>query len=138
MKEREYYDTAMCDMVDVLDLEKPLMIVSSGKSTRAYETCVMMAERANLFCELAMLVCADGEKHEMAFIACRRPDAPFRNRAREALDLVFDHKENDVISRANFQFQMGAILEYPVADTVDFIASVIGRTCRCDICGGET
>lgn len=137
MQNREYYDSAMCDFVDVSDLEKPLMIVSSGKSTLAYEITVMMAERAGLQCELGMLRCEDGEMHEHAFIACRRPlDRKGRNRAREALDLVFQHKETDDFTRANFQYQLGMMLEYPLNEILDFIAGDLQRACCCDCCGG--
>lgn len=134
-KNREYYDSCMCDFVDVCDHEKPLMIVSSGKSTLAYEIVTMMADRASLFVHHAMLRCEDGKMHEHVFVASRLPD-DFRDRAREALDLVFQHKESEDFTRPNFQYMMGELLGHPIDEILDFVASAISRECPCDCCGG--
>ncbi len=137
---RVYFDTSMCDFQDVLDFEKRLMVVSEGKSTLAYETVVMMAERANCAVELAMLRCEDGKLHEHAFVSVRRHpqdevDCCYRNVAREGLDLVFSCKEGE-ISRPRLQYELGQLLGYPMDDILDFIASAIARECTCDCCGG--
>ena len=140
MENREYFDTCMCDFQDVLDFDKRLLIVSEGKSTLAYETVVMMAERANLAVELAMLRCEDGELHEHAFVSVwRHPtdevECVYRNVAREGVELVFSAKEGE-ISRPRLQFELGNLLGYTADEVLDFIASKIARECPCDCCGG--
>ena len=133
MKNREQFYAYMCDFQDVMDGEKDLIIVSEGKSTLAYETCVMMARRANLHLELAMLRCEDGLLHEMAFISGRIQND--RNTARVALDLVFDAKEGTA-TRPELQYYLGKMLGYAHGDILNFIASKIARDCPCDCCGG--
>jgi len=135
MENRDYYDSAMCAFVDISDGEKPVMIVSEGKSSLAYEICVMMADRANLCCHLGMLRCEDGKMHEHAFISQHVHDDKF-DQARACLDLVFQHKETEDFTRPNFQFQMGKFLGYPIDEILDFIASAVSRECPCDCCGG--
>lgn len=142
IKKRRAFDDAMCAYGDVCDLEKRLCIVSEGKSTLAYETIVMLAERANLQVECAMLNCEDGEPHEHAFISARRPDADGTSRkpwnvARTALNLVLDRKEGRMDSRAALQYYLGQLLDYPHGEILDFIASDIARDCVCDCCGGK-
>jgi len=132
--QRTAFDDAMCAYVDVYDLEKPLMIVSEGKTTLGYETCVMMAQRSNLQVELAMLRCEDGKLHEHAFISARKPGLS-DNMARAALDLVFRAKEGK-ISRQNLQYYLGLMLGYAHDDVLVFLASAIARNCPCDCCGG--
>lgn len=134
--ERAYFDDAMLDLIDVIGGSKPLMIVSEGKSVKAYETVTAMADRANLYVCNAMLRCSDGEMHEYVFVGGTIAD--YRNRAQEAVDLVFKHKESDDFTRPNFQYLMGKLLGTPISDILDFIASVVGRTCVCDCCGGAT
>lgn len=136
--DRTAFDNAMYDYGDLTDLEKPLMIVSEGKTTLGYETCVMLAERANLHVELGMLRCEDGLMHEHAFISMRsdRSTGEPHNLAREALDLVFQHKETDDFTRPNFQYMMGLKLGYHLSEILDFIASKVARECPCDLCGG--
>lgn len=135
MQNREYYDTCMCNFVDVCDYERRVMIVSEGKSTLAYEICVMMAERAGLQCDLAMLRCEDGELHEHAFIGHIEHADGTRNEARHALELVFDCKEGQ-ISRPRLQYELGKLLGYTKDDILAFIASATARNCPCDCCGG--
>ena len=132
---RKYYDDCMCNFVDISDGEKPVMVVSSGKSTLAYEICVMMADRANLSCHLGMLRCEDGKMHEHAFISQHLHDDKY-DLARVALDLVFQHKESTDFTRANFQYQLGHLLGYPLDEILDFIAGSTARNCPCDCCGG--
>lgn len=143
MKDRQAYDDAMCSYGDVCDLEKRLVIVSEGKTTLGYETIVMLAERANLQVEIAMLVCEDGELHEHAFVSSRRADAngsathPY-NTARTALNMVFTRKETpDDLSRTGLQYYLGQLLDYPHGEILDFLASDIARDCVCDLCGGK-
>jgi hypothetical protein len=133
--DRKYFDDCMCNYSDVYDGDKPLMIVSEGKSTLAYETLVMMAERSNLWVELAMLRCEDGLLHEHAFIGRRNIVPGETNPARAGLDLVFDCKEGQ-ISRSRLQYELGQLLGYPLDDVLDFIASKVARECPCDCCGG--
>lgn len=135
--ERRYFDDVMCDLIDVLDYEKPLLIVSSGKSIRAYETVTMMADRANLYVHHAMLRCSDGGMHEFVFVSCHMPDDKYRDRAQEAVSLIFQNKESDDFTRPNFQYLLGKLLGTPKSDILDFIASEVGRTCVCDCCGGK-
>ena len=131
---RKYFDDCMCNYSDVYDLEKRLLIVSEGKSTLAYETCVMLAERSNLQVELAMLRCEDGLLHEHAFISARKPGRS-ENVARTALNLVFSAKEGE-IKRPQLQYYLGQLLDYPHDEILDFVASKVARDCPCDCCGG--
>ncbi|MHC4302430.1 MAG: hypothetical protein ACYS7Y_34660, partial [Planctomycetota bacterium] len=135
MKNREYYDTCMCNFVDVSDFEKPVMIVSEGKSTLAYETVVMMADRENMLVELAMLRCEDGELHEHAFVSHREHADGTKSYARKALEMVFDAKAG-AITRPVLQFKLGKMLGYTDEDILGFIASRTARHCPCDCCGG--
>ena len=135
--ERAYFDDAMLDLIDVLDNSKPLMIVSAGKSIRAYETITSMADRAGLYVASAMLRCSDGEMHETVFVGSRDPNDLYRDRATECVQLVYKNKEGDDFTRPNFQFLMGKLLGTPVDEVLDFIASDVGRHCVCDCCGGR-
>jgi hypothetical protein len=132
---REYYEQCMCNFVDVSDFEKPVMIVSEGKPTLAYEICVMMADRAGLQCELAMLRCEDGELHEHAFIGHKHHADGTWDYARSAVELVTDCKEG-LINRSRLQYELGKLLGYPIDDILKFVASRTARHCPCDCCGG--
>ena len=133
MKNREQFDTYMCDLQDVFDGEKDLVIISSGKSTLAYETATMMAERANLHVELAVLRCEDGLLHEHVFISGRVQNTV--NTALAAIRLIEKAKAGD-LSRPELQYYLGQMLGYSVADILNFVASKVARDCPCDCCGG--
>ena len=129
MKNREYFDKVMCDLVDLKEGEKDLLIVSSGKDTLAYETAVMIAERSNLFSIEVQLRCEDGNIHEHAIIS------QFYSTVRRAQTLIEDCKKG-TISRPMLQQSLGKMLGYSMRDILDFIASAIARECPCDCCGG--
>lgn len=136
--ERKYFDDCMCDLQDVIDADKRLLIVSEGKSALAYETVVMMAERACIAVELRMLRCEDGELHEHAFVSLKRHPADQLLAASSALrgaELV-EQAHIGLITRARLQFELGKLLGYPEDDILDFIASAVSRECPCDCCGG--
>ena len=131
MQNREYFDSAMCDYLDVLEYDKPLMIVSSGKSTLAYETVAMLADRTNcLDMELAMLRCEDGKLHEHVLVA-----RSGSGEVKRALELIQDAKAG-TISRPTLQYELGLLLGYPMDEVLEFIASKVARECPCDCCGG--
>lgn len=126
MRDREYFDTVMCDITDVLADEKRLLIVSSGKSTLAYETAVMLAERNHLSHHVCTLRCEDGAIHEHVLIG---------REAHYGWKLIDDCKRG-LISRPMLQFDLGKLLGYTQRDILDFIASKTARMCPCDCCGG--
>lgn len=129
MQNREYFDSVMCDLVDVRDRDKSLLIVSSGKSTLAYETAVLVSERAGLFAVLENLRCEDGKIHEHAFIS------HMHSTARHAVHLIEDAKAGK-ITRPQLQHDLGKLLGYSMRDILGFIASAASRECPCDCCGG--
>lgn len=118
---------------DVFNGLKPLMIVSEGKSTAAYEATAAWADRLEgMHCELAMFVCEDGELHEHVFVC--REGAPY---AREAIEAIFDAVEEfPTLSRKALQLKLGLLLGYSAAQVIEFTKSVLGKTCKCDCCGG--
>jgi hypothetical protein len=130
--EINYALQALTDLGAVRRGEKPLVIISSGKSTKAYELASEMAMSDDeLDFDHAMFVCEDGALHEMVFIC--RMGAPY---AREATELVFE-RDARKISRFTLQIRLGSLLGYPAAKIVEFTKSEQGKTCPCDLCGGE-
>jgi hypothetical protein len=130
MQNREYFDSVMCDLADLRDGEKSLLIVSSGKDTLAYETATMLAERWDaVFAVNVQLRCEDGQIHEHVFISYKYATV------RRALDQIEDCKAGK-ITRPQLQFELGQLLGYTMRDTLDFIASAVSRECPCDCCGG--
>jgi len=132
-KELRYAIDVMADYGRVLNGTKPLLIVSEGKSTGAYETVAeMVGENPAMSCELAMFRCEDGKLHEHAFV-CRAGSGV----ARWAADLLFDRAEgNPPLTRVELQRVMGALLGYSLEDITAFIFSPTGMNCPCDCCGG--
>ena len=132
-RELRYALDAMADYGRVLNGDKPLLIVSEGRSTITYETVAEMAsDNPAMSVELCMFVCDDGELHEHAFV-CRAGDGI----AHWAADLVFDRAEdNPRLSRVELQRVLGAVLGYSLEDITAFIFSPTGMNCPCDCCGG--
>jgi hypothetical protein len=132
VEERKYFDDAMCDLADVMDGDKPLMIVSEGKSTLAYETVAMLAERCNLSIVYKMMRCEDGNLHEHVLVSSRvfGPDYAL------AASRLIDRSMTGEINRGELQFYLGRMLGYSMPDVLEFIGSAIARECPCDCCGG--
>ena len=126
MQNRVYFDTVMCDLTDLMNDEKSLLIVSSGKSTLAYETATMLAERNSLSHHVCMLRCEDGELHEHVLIG---------REAHYGWKLIDDCKRG-IISRPMLQYDLGKLLGYTMREILEFIASAKSRECPCDCCGG--
>ncbi len=120
-------DIALCEKTEGDD--KPLIIVSAGKSIIGYELAVTLATALGLGVETAMMRCEDGNQHEMAFIAyCEgEPQA--------AIKLIWAAKSGE-ITRPSLQFQLGSLLGYTEEQCLQFVASAEGRNCPCDCCGG--
>ena len=126
MQHRDYFDTVMCDLTDVIADKKSLLIVSSGKSTRAYEMAVMLANHNHLSNKVCTLRCADGKLHEHILIG---------REAHQGYVLIDDCKAGR-ITRPQLQHDLGKLLGYTMRDILDFIASAVARECPCDCCGG--
>jgi hypothetical protein len=129
MDNREYYEDALKDFVRVVDNEKPVMIVSGGKSTLAYEAVAVLAEQARLDTHFVMLRCEDGEFHEHLIVSMSAGDID------RFMGAINDAKDG-VITRPALQLKLGRLLGYSDTDIVEFIASATARECPCDCCGG--
>jgi hypothetical protein len=134
MENRKYFDDCMCGLADVMDGDKPLLIVSEGKSTLAYETIAMMAERSNLSIVLKMMRCEDGNLHEHVLVSSREFGG--KNDYALAASRLIDKNIAGEINRGELQFYLGRMLGYPMADVLEFIGSATARNCPCDCCGG--
>jgi hypothetical protein len=137
--ERLYYDDALCHLMDVADGDKPVMCVSAGKSTLAYEMVAMLAKRANLALELVTLTCEDGKLHEHAFVSAHGK-VHNASPAKAMVRLIEDYRDEDPrlrMERHQFQYRMGAMFGYPPSEIVDFVVSDVAKTCVCDCCGGK-
>ena len=133
MSEITYALDAMRDYGRVLNGEKPLLIVSEGRSTQAYEAAAEMAgDNPLMMARFATFVCEDGELHEHVFIALA--DSTY---ADEAIQLVYDAVNQAEMTREQLQLRLGRLLGYSVADCLAFMRSYVGLTCKCDCCGGE-
>jgi hypothetical protein len=128
MSDFKQYQQYLKDVCAVKSGDKPLVIVSSGKSLRAYESCTLIAEQLGINHEHAMLRCEDGCLHEMVFIGRG-------TNARQATDLILGAKEGE-ITRPMLQFELGRLLGYSEEMRLNFVASAAGRNCPCDCCGG--
>jgi len=127
--EVRYALDVIMDLSRVSTGDKPLLIVSEGKSTLAYETVAELASQAGLTTLFATFVCEDGELHEHVFVA---QDSAF---AVEAIELIFE-RAGEHISRLELQIRLGSLLGYSALEIVQFTRSLIGMTCSCDCCGG--
>jgi len=132
--ERKYFDDAMCDYADVYDGDKPLMIVSSGKSALAYETVAMLAERSNLNLVLKVLRCEDGFLHEHALVSSKSFGKGVDYSL--AASRLLDEAKAGEINRGELQYYLGRMLGYELADIFEFMGSAVARNCPCDCCGG--
>ena len=128
-----YTFDAMRDLANVRNGIKPLVIVSAGKCTMAYELASDIVDDDDaLESRFACLACEDGELHEMIFIC--QAGAPY---AGEAIELIFDAVNQAVITRNQLQLRLGLLLGHSAAECLAFSRSWIGLTCPCDCCGGE-
>ena len=133
MTELTYALDAMRDYGRVLNGEKPLLIVSEGKSTQAYEAAAEMAgDNPSMMARFATFVCEDGELHEHVFICLA--GAPY---ADQAVDLIFGAVNQAEYTREQLQLRLGRLLGYSVAECLAFMRSYEGLNCKCDCCGGE-
>jgi hypothetical protein len=129
MQNREYFNDALADYVRVTQNEKRAVIVSSGKSTLAYEAVATLAETRGDAYACAMWLCEDGELHEHVIVA--EDDY--------TVNLIVDTVErskNGLITRPELQLYLGRFLGYTDEEIVNFIASATARECPCDCCGG--
>ena len=126
----EYIAQTFADYVSVREGRKPLLIVSSEKSTFAYEQIADFAEQDGLRHQCALLIGEDGDLHEHVLVSL--PGAPY---VREALELI-DAVRCGRMSRSDMQMRMGMLLGYSAYEILEFIESHVGRTCKCDCCGG--
>ena len=134
----EYIAQAYADYAAVRAGEKPLMIVSSGKSAFAVETLSRLAEEDGLNAIHERFTCEDGLIHTHVFICAA--GAPY---AYEAISAIWRNIErvaydgwNPRRSREALQLELGLLLGYSAQECLDFMRSDIGRTCECDCCGG--
>lgn len=133
MNQTKYSEQVLTDVGRVARGIKPLLIVSEGKDTRAYEDVVTVATALDLNIDFDMLRCEDGKMHEHAFIAGASVQAG--ERIQKAQRLIQQCREG-AISRAYLQLKLGEALGYYENDIVEFIASAKSRECPCDCCGG--
>ena len=112
-----------------------LVIISEGKSTKAYEVLAGIAmDDRDLICEFAQFVCEDGELHEHAFVSRCYDTANF---ARQAIDLIFSAvQETPEVTRRELQRRLGWMLGYGMRAINEFTRSEVGKQCVCDCCGG--
>ncbi len=127
--EVRYALDVIMDLSRVSSGDKPLLIVSEGKSTLAYETVAELAE-GKLECRFATFICEDGELHEHVFVS---QDGRI---AEKAIETIFE-RVGGYITRSILQARLGVMLGYSPKDITTFIFSPKGVTCPCDCCGGE-
>lgn len=138
MSRFDYIAQAYADYAAVRAGEKPLMIVSSGKSAFAVESLSRLADEDGLNSIHERFTCEDGHIHTHVFICAA--GAPY---AYEAISAIWRNIErvaydgwNPRRSREALQLELGLLLGYSAQECLDFMRSDIGHTCECDCCGG--
>ena len=126
--EKDYISASVKSTLAVCD-EKPLAIISAGKSLFAFQLCEDIARTQGKATASHQYRCEDGQKHAMLFVGQRSWYI------QDAVNLISSHQRGS-ISRPELQWKIGGLLGYEQADRLEFIASAISRTCPCDICGG--
>jgi len=109
--------------------QSPAMIVSAGKSVKAYELLSQIADETSLESRHCQWYCEDGMLHEHLVVSL------VPGIATEIVGLVGRSICRE-ISRETLQASLGLMLGYDWKDVREFIASGVGASCKCDCCGG--
>jgi hypothetical protein len=128
----EYLVSCIRGYQEVLNGDKPMLIVSRGKDEDAYFTIHSAgdADTGNLYWHFGTGTCADGEQHQFLIVSNTSPTIV------KVRDLLARSKAGE-ISRKDGQIELGRLLGYSEESIEEFTASDVAKRCPCDFCGGK-
>lgn len=127
--EQQYFASACAGCAELMDDKRALLIVSGEKSMPAYRALLSVALSAELPHWTGPLIGEDGQEHLHLFVA------KVPNIIDLALDAIRKTKSGE-LKRGHLHEFLGALLGYPSDGCKEFSQSRVGRTCKCDCCGG--
>ncbi len=128
-KEINYAISTIKDVSRVVRGDKPLVIVSAGKSPMAFGLSLNLARKHGLVYRIVQLICEDGELHSHLFAGRDTMHVE------ESIEAIFDRVSED-ITRQQLQVRLGDMQGHSPGEVFAFTRSLEGLTCECDCCGG--